>query len=533
MRFGKGIFALFIAFQVITFFPEMCRCKQNTVFTDETEERLPQILDASHDADFADIDLDGDLDILVSNNYLGTYRYNLVLLNDGTGYFHEDSTRMFPRIYHNEPYEMTPGDIEGDGDLDVIVAMSESFNKLFVNTGAGYFIEESHSRLPRGITPRSSWDIDFADVDGDLTLDHVEVNWYDSRNLLLLNDGLGFFTITRAWQFPSGKDSSTRGFVADVDGDYDVDVYIVNYGDPNKLMINDGNGFFSDASDIRIPVDDYQSYGGVFGDVDLDGDFDVIIANTYPPTNQILINRGDGCFEDRTDELIPWDRHTSFQISLGDVDNDGDLDILSAVYDDSGDWDRMLINDGFGRFADESNSYLPTGESNTLVLVLGDVDGDGDLDIFECNHGPTLNDFARQNHLFINNGTPDAHPPVITRTFQHPDTKETMSPYLITSTVWDNISVVTGELRVYLLYRSYEDGSMGMVEEKFFGKRMLDCGAYLFRQEIPARDDGWRIDYYIKAVDKMGNVSFDPPAAPNSVYSFLVDASEGSYSNEK
>jgi hypothetical protein len=56
---------------------------------------------------------------------------------------------------------------------------------------------------------------------------------------------------------------------------------------------------------------------------------------------------------------------------------------------------------------------------------------------------------------------------------------------------------------------------------------MLDCGGFLYRENIPAQQSGTTVEYYIKAEDKMGNISYDPPSAPDSVFSFLADVSVG------
>jgi len=143
------------------------------------------------------------------------------------------------------------------------------------------------------------------------------------------------------------------------------------------------------------------------------------------------------------------------------------------------------------------------------------------LDLIVINKGEYPD--GEQNRLFINISTPDSFPPTIPRTYQHPDTGDTTDPYLITTTVWDNISVVIGELKVSLFYRSMSE----INDADFTEIPMLDCGGFLYRERIPAQSSGMTVDYYIKAEDKMGNISYDPPNAPDSVFSFLVDVSVG------
>jgi len=94
-------------------------------------------------------------------------------------------------------------------------------------------------------------------------------------------------------------------------------------------------------------------------------------------------------------------------------------------------------------------------------------------------------------------------------------------PYLITSTIWDNISVVIGELKVSLFYRSMSEINDAEFTAEFTEVSMLDCGGFLYRENIQAQSSISTIEYYIKAEDKMGNISYDPPDAPDSVFSFL------------
>ncbi len=498
---------------------------QDTIFTDETSERLPQIIDTSYYAEFADIDRDGDLDILVSNgNYGGTDVPDLVLLNDGEGFFSQDTSGRIPRVYTRNN-RMIPGDIERDGDLDIFVAIDEDWNRLFINDGSGYFVDEGEERLPESANPWRSKDAVFNDIDNDYDLDCIVANFGNQRNHINLNDGLGFFTAADN-QFPSGHDNSSGVVGADVDADFDIDVYVTNdlFGDGDKLMINDGDGFFTDVSGVQIPQDDNATNGAAFGDVDLDGDFDLVIANSFFASNRIFINRGNGYFDDRTGDLLPWDSAESVSVSFGDVDNDGDLDLLVANHSSGGTLNQLYINDGSGRFSDETSLFLPVEDSESNILLLGDVDHDGDLDIFEANNTTSG---GKQNRLLINQGTPDSIPPVIPRTYHHPDTGDTLNPYLITTTVWDNISVVIGEIDVSLFYRALSHPGQGSSEVEFIEVPMLDCGGFLYRERIPAQPSGTTVEYYIRAEDRMGNVSYDPPGAPDSVYSFRVDASLG------
>jgi hypothetical protein len=162
----------------------------------------------------------------------------------------------------------------------------------------------------------------------------------------------------------------------DVDGDGDRDALIGNtslegcfelgvVGCPGPgqthLYLNDGLGFFSDATSTHLPVDSDDTRSLAVADVDGDGDRDVLIGNQG--RNRLYLNTGAGTLVDETDARLPsfpgQDQTTT--VALEDVDGDGDRDMLignvalpSAVHD------RLYLNDGSGYFTDVTGTHLPT-----------------------------------------------------------------------------------------------------------------------------------------------------------------------------
>ena len=125
-------------------------------------------------------------------------------------------------------------DVEDDGDLDVFVAQGTASldarpNVLFINDGQGFFIDDSAARLPQGLDANST-SADFADVDGDGDLDAVVANVGPEQ--LLLNDGTGHFVeaTARHASFPAEQASTAAAF-GDLDGDGDVDLIVAGTGD--------------------------------------------------------------------------------------------------------------------------------------------------------------------------------------------------------------------------------------------------------------------------------------------------------------
>ncbi|NES67481.1 MAG: hypothetical protein F6K24_20695 [Okeania sp. SIO2D1] len=173
--------------------------------------------------------------------------------------------------------------------------------------------------------------------------------------------------------------------LGDVDADGDLDAFVTNYGQPNKVWLNDGKGNFTDSQQA---LGNSYSHGMSLGDVDADGDLDVFVANYRNQPNKVWLNDGSGKFADSQQVLV---NSNSIDVSLGDVDGDGDLDAFVANYG----LNRVWLNyDGKGKFAD---SQQVLGNSNSIDVSLGDVDGDGDLDAFVANQN-------QPNKVWLNDG---------------------------------------------------------------------------------------------------------------------------------
>ncbi len=218
-----------------------------------------------------------------------------------------------------------------------------------------------------------------ADVDGDGDLDAVLANWRQNR--LYLNDGSGLFTDATT-QLPHLADDTLALALGDVDGDGDLDLLFANFGS-NRLLLNDGRGGFTESSRSLPRVTD-TSLDVALGDVDGDGDLDALVANAGPAQNKLYLNDGQGIFTDATVTGLPAHMDHTLSLALGDVDGDGDLDVIfgnTPVGSNVSGQDRLYRNDGLGVFSDATH-LLPRENSGTPALALGDLDGDGDLDAY-------------------------------------------------------------------------------------------------------------------------------------------------------
>jgi len=279
------------------------------------------------------------------------------------------------------------GDYDNDGDLDIYLAHGGNPNELFRNEGGGVFVDATSG--PLGDSDFGDG-VAWGDYDNDGDLDLYLANC-GTANKLFRNEGGGNFV--DATSGPLGDTACGIGVAwGDFNNDGDLDIYLVNSGSANKLFRNDGGGTFVDAT--TGPLGDTSSGEGVAcADYDNDGDLDIYIVNYYSG-NKLLRNDGGGVFVDVTSGPLADGGHAK-NVAWGDYDNDGDLDLFLA----KGDGvtlgpNRLLRNDGSGVFVDATSGAL-TDSGLWSGSTLGDFDNDGDLDLYVAN-------MRGANRLFLN-----------------------------------------------------------------------------------------------------------------------------------
>ncbi len=280
-------------------------------------------------------------------------------------------------------------DADGDGDLDVAVAVENGANRLYLNDGTGKL-----SRTPGafGSIAGDNEHVRVADFNGDGHLDVVFVAEDTEQHNLFLGDGKGGFT--RASERLPATSQANAVAVGDVNGDGLPDIVVGNTTEGKEgvaqpfLWLNDRArpGWFIDASTSHLPAIDVQAQGIVLADLDGDGDLDMAIAS-QDPINRLLLNDGGGRFTDVTERLGKQVPTETREVHALDANGDGRLDLVFFnLTSNNRDWDkdpqtRLLINQGNARFKDETRTRLPTHRFSSWGGSVVDFNEDGHPDL--------------------------------------------------------------------------------------------------------------------------------------------------------
>lgn len=339
------------------------------------------------------------------------------------GVFVDETASRLP-VESNFAVRAAVGDVDNDNDLDVIVAPGGHTSifsvppqdfLLQMNDGTGVFTNEAASRLPAsafGTQVASA--VILGDVDGDTDLDAFVVNGTSGavfspgfsrfQNLLWINNGDGIFSDETVPRLPLARNSSFHAAFGDLDSDGDLDLVIGNVGSngagqQNRLLINNGSGIFTDETTTRLPALSDITLALALEDLDGDTDLDIVVANRIPTTSKILVNNGVGFFTDESVQRFSTPPPFAGDVVVADVNGDGSKDIIFASVSGG---PLVFINSGGGDFTEETNTRTPTF-SDSHGLAVADVDTDGDVDVFVTIPGG-VNTPPTQSRLLLNNG---------------------------------------------------------------------------------------------------------------------------------
>lgn len=346
---------------------------------------------------FADIDNDGDQDLLISGK--GGPVKTTLYINDGLGNFTVATGTPFVNVFSG-----TVGfaNVNNDSFIDILITGATSGGSktanLYINNGNGTF-----SIAPTPFALGSSGDFAFGDIDNDNDKDLIMTGINASDNgftKLFLNNGSGSFSEVMNTSFEQLKNSSVA-FI-DIENDGDLDVVLTGKNNSNlisiKLYTNNGTGIYTLNNNSLL--DGITNGDIAIADSDNDGDNDILITGeaTSGALTKLYANNGTGTFTKVMN--TPFTQAFGSATEFADFDNDGDKDILlvgarngnpSAVA-------HIYQNQGNNTFV-LSNNLIATYLAS---IAIADIDNDNDLDfIFGGTHfqTPTRNPKMYKNNL--------------------------------------------------------------------------------------------------------------------------------------
>ena len=317
--------------------------------------------DLTHAVAAADLDADGDIDVVTTDFVDNTvFWYE----NDGNGGF---VTQVVDTNLEGA-YPIGLADVDGDGNTDILAAGYHADTVVwYQNNGAGVFIRRDVDTAADGAHSVIAGDMD-QDGDNDLLTTNQDagtITWYE-------NNGANEFT---RHTIDTAATGAKHAELADFNDDGNIDVVAASYFvDEIAWYENDGNQNFTKR------LIDSTADGAYFvsaADIDNDGDTDVLAASRLDDTITLYLNNGAGAFTAQTIDASTDGVRT---VIATDINSDGNIDILAAsVNDDTIAWYR---NDGNGQFVKQAIDFLSDGAYGVFAI---DIDHDNDIDVLSAN----------------------------------------------------------------------------------------------------------------------------------------------------
>jgi FG-GAP-like repeat len=299
-----------------------------------------------------------------------------------------------------------PGDFHATGTfpLPPIVLVNHG-----TSSGNPVFADESATYLPVGLELHGKGAA-VADFDGDGHDDLVIAVAFGGRQRLLIKQPTTLAWIDASTRLPPMQLNCFSAGVGDLDDDGDLDLVFTDAARPTffapggkaRLCINDGSGTFTEQPAWIGASNKVGAQNAKIVDLDNDFDLDVIVDGKSPRT-QVYFNDGTAHFSE-DDEVIPIAARWTYETEWGDLDNDDDIDgaIMSLGYFSEGAAQNTLSDSGALAFraTTDTMSGLPEGEfddDNEFVFI--DADDDNDLDVIVASLQ------NQQEKLFFNRGT--------------------------------------------------------------------------------------------------------------------------------
>lgn len=353
-------------------------------------------------AAWADVDNDGWLDLYVGN----AAEPNKLYRNLGNGRF-EDISASAGVGNEGRTQAVLFADVDLDGWIDIYVANISAENALYRNNGDGTFtdiVDASGTSDLKIAMGSAFFDYD-RDGDPDLYLTH------DNRQdfILYQNDGQGRFTNVAQEAGVAYQGYGMGVDVGDVNRDGWLDMYITNLYE-NVLFLNKGDGTFENISQSAGIGDVGMGWGTTWLDIDNDGWQDIYVVNdTYFPVNGVYYknimyrNKGDNTFEIVSGSTSLESPYAGYGVASFDFDNDGRLDLFLANKQDDG--NQLFRNETENDMHWVKVRCIGTRSNRAAIGARVEVEAGGVLWVDEISGG---SGFASQNSLCLHFGLGEA-----------------------------------------------------------------------------------------------------------------------------
>jgi hypothetical protein len=297
-----------------------------------------------------------------------------LFLSDGRGGYTDTTATHLPSIL-NWTGGVAVGDFDKDNDVDLFFGnMTGQICCLYFNDGTGKFTDVSATNLPSaGMLGKTVYACAASDIDFDGDLDLIV------RDSIWLNNGSGSFTDVTLTNAPGLLPFSPWGMaVGDVNGDAFPDIIYGGLSNQPVLWLNQFNAKFAVGA-ANFPAMSIGVRGSIgLGDVDGDGDRDLLFPN-FQAQPTLWLNGGTGVFTDATATNLPAAVYASYGLALGDLDGNGSLDCVFAniTGGTSAAQSNVWLNSGTGVFSDATATRFPVVGHKSVSIAIADMDLDG------------------------------------------------------------------------------------------------------------------------------------------------------------
>jgi VCBS repeat protein len=339
----------------------------------------------------------------------------------GTITFADETAARLPAGFVQQAKGVIAVDVDGDGDKDLVFANAfNSQPTVLINNGAGVFTNETAARFPAILLNSFGAGWGDVDNDGDIDLVFADAGPSafgapGGMAKLFRNDGTGHFTNVPVFTNLANKVGAQNAQLVDVDGDLDLDLIIDGKSVGQKLYLNDGQGHFL-YYPTTLPAGTTETYATGWADLDNDNDIDGAYISLAPgflegTAQNNLIPSGTLSFTGSTATIGGLNGQDDNDVVFLDANNDGILDLIVGSLTNNK--EKLYLNNGTftpGSFVYQANGFTTITDS-TLDLAVGDFDNDGDYDVVTAQ-GESGN-FT--NRVYRNTFFADTVPPRIGR----------------------------------------------------------------------------------------------------------------------